>query len=256
MCFDHDAEPPIPPIAGAAVDGRSLELTAADGNRFMAFLASAEQSGGAGMIVLPDVRGLHHYYTELALRFAEAGIDAIAIDYFGRTAPDNDRGEGFEYMPHVSQLTWDGMRADVLAAAAKLRAERPVRSLFDIGFCMGGRLAFALGTVPELDLAGAVGFYGWPGGEHRSGSPSPTEHASEIRSAVLGIFGGADKGISVEVVSTFETALAAAGVDHRIVTYPDAPHSFFDRNQAEFADASTAAWGEVLSFIKAHTAAA
>ncbi len=92
------------------------------------------------MIVLPDVRGLHHYYEELALRFAENGIDAIAIDYFGRTAGIGERGEGFDYQPHVSQLTWNGMRADVLAAAEALRGERPVRSLFDVGFCMGGRL--------------------------------------------------------------------------------------------------------------------
>lgn len=256
MCFDHDSEPPIPRIAGAAVDGRRLELTAGDGNRFSAYLAAAEHPSGAGMIVLPDVRGLHHYYEELALRFAEAGIDAIAIDYFGRTAGIGDRGEGFEYQPHVGQLTWDGMQADVLAAAATLRSERPVRSLFDIGFCMGGRLSFALGTVPELGLAGAIGFYGWPTGEHRSGSPSPAGHASEIGGAVLGIFGGADQGIPASAVSEFEGALKAAGVDHRIITYPDAPHSFFDRKHAEFADASTAAWGEVLAFVKGHTAPA
>jgi carboxymethylenebutenolidase len=256
MCFDHDSEPPITPIAGAAVDGHGLELTADDGNRFSAYLAAATQSTGAGMIVLPDVRGLHHYYEELALRFAENGIDAIAIDYFGRTAGIGERGEGFDHSPHVSQLTWDGMRADVLAAAQALRAERPVRSLFDVGFCMGGRLAFALGTVPGLNLAGAIGFYGWPAGEHRSGSPSPTEHASDIRSAVLGIFGGADQGIGQDAVSGFEHALQGAGVDHRIITYPNAPHSFFDRKQAEFADASTAAWAEVLDFVRAHTAPA
>jgi carboxymethylenebutenolidase len=254
MCFDHDSEPPIPRIAGAAVDGRTIELTADDGNRFAAYLAPAEHPTGAGMIILPDVRGLHHYYEELALRFAEAGVDAIAIDYFGRTAGIGDRGEGFDYQPHVAQLTWDGMRADALAAAAALKAERPVQALFDIGFCMGGRLAFALATVPELGLAGAIGFYGWPAGEHRSGSPSPTDRASEIGAAVLGIFGGADHGIGRDAVAAFEEALEAAGVDHRIVTYPNAPHSFFDRKQSEFAEASTAAWGEVLEFVKAHTA--
>jgi len=256
MCFDHDSEPPITPIAGAAVDGHGLELTAADGNRFSAYLAAATQPTGAGMIVLPDVRGLHHYYEELALRFAENGIDAIAIDYFGRTAGIGERGESFDHQPHVSQLTWDGMRADVLAAAQALRAERPVRSLFDVGFCMGGRLALALGTVPELDLAGVIGFYGWPAGEHRSGSPSPTDNASSITSAVLGIFGGADQGIGPDTVSAFEQALQGAGVDHKVITYPNAPHSFFDRKQAEFAEASTAAWGEVLDFVKAHTTAA
>ncbi len=54
-------------------------------------------------MVLPDVRGLHPFYEELALRFAEAGVDAIAIDYFGRTAGVGKRGADFEYMPHVGQ---------------------------------------------------------------------------------------------------------------------------------------------------------
>jgi carboxymethylenebutenolidase len=252
MCFDHDSEPPIPRIAGASVDGRTLELTADDGNRFSAYLAAAEHPTGAGMIVLPDVRGLHHYYEELALRFADAGVDAIAIDYFGRTAGIGDRGEGFDYQPHVAQLTWENMQADVSAAAERLRAERGVKALFSIGFCMGGRLSFALGTLADLGLTGVIGFYGWPAGAHRSGSPSPTDHADEIHAAVLGIFGGADQGIGPETVAEFEEALKEADVDHRIITYPNAPHSFFDRKQSEFATASTAAWGEVLEFVKAH----
>ena len=37
------------------------------------------------MVILPDVRGLYRFYEELALRFAERGIAAVAFDYFGRT---------------------------------------------------------------------------------------------------------------------------------------------------------------------------
>ena len=81
MCFASDALPPIAPISGAAIDNRSLELTAADGNRLAAFRAFAAVPSEAGMIVLPDVRGLFGYYEELALRFAEIDIDAISIDY-------------------------------------------------------------------------------------------------------------------------------------------------------------------------------
>ena len=70
--------------------------------------------------------------------------------------------------------------------------------------------------------------------------------AASIRSPVLGLFGGADAGITPEAIAAFDAALAAAGVDHRLVTYPGAPHSFFDRKAAEFADASAAAWAETL----------
>ena len=96
MCFDLDSRPPIHPIAGAAVDGQRIELHAADGTRFLAFDAQPETPTGAGVVIFPDVRGLHHFFEELALRFAERGINAIAVDYFGRTAETDDRGEGFD----------------------------------------------------------------------------------------------------------------------------------------------------------------
>ena len=68
---------------------------------------------------------------------------------------------------------------------------------------------------------------------------------------MLGLFGGADQGITADAVAAFDAALGAAGVDHRIVTYPGAPHSFFDRKAAEFAAESEAAWDETLGFIDA-----
>ena len=54
-------------------------------------------------------------------------------------------------------------------------------------------------------------------------------------------------------IARFETALTASGVEHRFVTYEDAPHSFFDRKAAEFAVASAASWSEVLEFIRTRT---
>jgi carboxymethylenebutenolidase len=66
--------------------------------------------------------------------------------------------------------------------------------------------------------------------------------------------GGADAGIPVEEVRAFEQALADAGVEHEIEVYAGAPHSFFDRKQEEFADASADAWRRVLSFIQRNAA--
>src|SRR5439155_13236434 len=85
MCYDATAKPPLPPIAGGAATafGRETILTADDGNNFAAFTATHDRPGGPGMVVLPDVRGLHAFYQELALRFAEAGVHATAFDYFG-----------------------------------------------------------------------------------------------------------------------------------------------------------------------------
>ena len=84
MCFELDSLPPVPVIRGASVPHEDLVLEASDGNRFAAFAAWPEQPGSTGIVVLPDVRGLYRFYEELALRFAERGHGAIAIDYFGR----------------------------------------------------------------------------------------------------------------------------------------------------------------------------
>src|SRR5215210_3281146 len=101
MCFDRDSSPPIPPLRGAAVSHRDLTLAAADGNRFAAFEALPDEPGSAGVVILPDVRGLYRFYEELALRLAERGYTTVALDYFGRTAGAAQRGDDFDYAEHV-----------------------------------------------------------------------------------------------------------------------------------------------------------
>jgi carboxymethylenebutenolidase len=249
VCFDHDSLPPIPVIRGAAVAHEELVLEAADGNRFAAFAAVPDEPNGAGVVILPDVRGLYRFYEELALRFAERGYTAVAFDYFGRTAGIEKRGEDFDYSEHVGALTGEQVQADVAAVAAELR-RRGAQSLFTVGFCLGGRHSW-LAAAAGHELAGAVGFYGRPG-VGRDGQPGPAQRASELAAPILGLMGGADQAISAEDVAAFEAALEAAGVQHELVTYEGAPHSFFDRKQEEFAGASDDAWRRTLAFIDAH----
>lgn len=255
MCFDLDSRPPLQPIAGGAVDAGSMTLTSEDGASFLGYQARAAAPSGAGILILPDVRGLHTYYEELALRFAEHGVDAVAIDYFGRSAGLGSRGHDFEYSPHVGRTRWPTLAADIRTGAAALRSIRApepgASRIFATGFCMGGRLTFVSGTL-GLDLAGLIGFYGWPTEAWPNGTPAPVEVAADIGAPVLAIYGEADKAIGPEARTAFDQALGAAGVEHRSITYPGAPHSFFDRKAADHADASAAAWSEVLEFIAAH----
>ena len=227
-----------------------------DGTRFDAFRAVAAEPTGAGILILPDVRGLHAYYEELALRYAEHGVDALAIDYFARTAGLGARDADFDHSSHVPRTAWETLAADIRTGVATLRSTRwadgrAPGSIFATGFCMGGRLTYLSGTL-GLGLAGLIGFYGWPTGPSRNGTPAPADVASAIASPVLAIWGGADQGITRSVVEEFEAALREAGIDHRSITYPGAPHSFFDRTAVEHAEASAAAWVEVTSFIRAH----
>jgi carboxymethylenebutenolidase len=249
MCFAPDSRPPVAPIAGASVEHHELILEAADGNHVAAFHALAASPTGVGMLVLPDVRGLAPYFEDLALRFAERGVDTLAIDYYGRTAGPAPRDASFDSGPHTKRCTWAGLATDIAAGAAAIRADGRVERLFSVGFCLGGRLSFLLSSLSELRMAGVIGFYGWPTSGFGSAGPAPIDEVARMTAPVLGLFGGADHGISAADVARFEGALESAGVAHRIVTYPDAPHSFFDRKAADFAAESEAAWSEVLAFV-------
>jgi len=239
MCFEPDSLPPIPPLAGASISHEDLVLEATDGNEFAAFAAFPEEPSGIGVVILPDVRGLYRFYEELALRFAERGHTAVAIDYFGRTAGVAKRGDDFDYQEHVAQTRPEQIQADVGAAVSYLR-ELGCRSIFTVGFCFGGRNSW-LAAAAGHGLAGAVGFYGRPG--------DVIPRAAEIEAPILALQAGADQNISAADNAGFERALADAGVDHELVTYDGAPHSFFDRRYEEHADASADAWRRVLAFL-------
>jgi dienelactone hydrolase len=144
--------------------------------------------------------------------------------------------------------------ADLTAAATYIRSETGgnVQTLFTTGFCIGGRISFLASTL-GLDFAGVVGFYGWPVGIHRSNTPAPADVAEQIASPLLGLFGGADDAIPLHAIETFEASLKVAGVESRVITYPGAPHGFFDKKADEYSRTSEAAWAEVMGFVRQRT---
>src|SRR5436190_5094019 len=252
MCFDFDSRPPelpadlaLPPLAGGS-RAELLELTSRDGTRFSAALAQAPEGRDVGVVILPDVRGLYRFYEELAERFAQAGHHAIAIDYFGRTAGLGPRGEDFDYMPEVAKTRVEQVQDDAKAALDALRERTGVRGAVAVGFCFGGAQAFYAAASDELALDGVVGFYGVL---EREGRPRPADLAADMRCPVLGLFGGADQAIAPEHIERFGRALEEAGVEHELVTYPGAPHSFFDRKFEEHAAACEDAWRRVIEVL-------
>ena len=243
MCFELDSEPPVPRIAGAAVSHDDLVLECEDGNRFAAFQALPEGDVSTGVVILPDVRGLYRFYEELALRFAERGHAAVAFDYFGRTAGVEKRPDDWDYMPLVQQLTHEPVQADVGACVRHLR-ELGCSAIFTVGFCYGGSGSWAAAASGHV-LAGAVGFYGRPS--------RMLELVPRLEAPILALQGGADQGISHEDNTGFEEALHEAGKEYELIEYEGAPHSFFDRKQAEFQEASDDAWRRTLEFIETHS---
>ncbi|MGY1915428.1 dienelactone hydrolase family protein [Blastococcus sp. SYSU DS0973] len=220
----------------------STTLTAADGTAFSAATALPEGNPRAGVVVLPDIRGLHPYYVALAERFAEAGVAAVAIDWFGRTAgicADGVRAEDFDWQAHIPRTTPEGVDADVTAAVAHLR-ERVGAALpvVVVGFCFGGSHAWRL-AGGGIDLAGCAGFYGRPAlvGDAADRAALPT----------VMLIAGADTATPVEDQLALAERMRAAGAEVDAVVYDGAPHSFFDRSFGDWADACRDAWEHVLA---------
>lgn len=251
MCFQTDSTPPIEPVTGASVDTGRLVITAADGNEFRAFEAVGT-GDGPGVLVLPDVRGLYSFYEELAVRFAERGMRALAIDYFGRTAGVSERGEDFDYMPHVRQTSFAGVSTDAAAGIAHLREGVGDGPVFTVGFCFGGSNSWHM-AANDIGLAGAIGFYGHPNRVFPEGATPLVDRVEDFAAPLLCLMGGDDPGIPLDEVEAFRDRLQAAGKPHEIVVYEGAPHSFFDRKHEAFAEESQDAWERVLAFIAQHS---
>lgn len=201
-----------------------------------------------GVVIAPDVRGLFTFYDELAGRFAAAGVQAIAFDYFGRTAGAERRSDDFAFREHVARTTPEQIQADVAAAITELRTRTKIRRTYVLGFCMGGRVAFNA-AADQPGIAGVIGFYGVPQRRDAQDRAAPIDRVGQMRVPVLGLFGGADPVIPAAAIADFDAALTRAGLAHELVTYPGAPHSFFDRSFDEWREACDDAWRRVLGFI-------
>jgi carboxymethylenebutenolidase len=243
MCHDDDSRPPAPPEIGPIANTADLILTAADGNRFAVHEAVPGQPKGVGVVILPDIRGLHPYYRAVADRFAEAGCHAIAMDYFGRTHGAEPRAEGFDWEPALKEVTAEHVYADAGACAQRLRAEHGVRAVLSVGFCFGGGHSWRLAST-DLPLAGCVGFYGRV--------TLLAEVVDAVHTPLLMLLAGADR-TPPETFLGLRDQIVARGGTAEAAVYDGAPHSFFDRTAHEWRDACADAWRRILSFAESVT---
>lgn len=238
MCHSDDSRPPAAPRRADLGAHGDLVLTADDGNVFDAYEAHPATPSTRGILILPDNRGLHGYYKELAHRFAEAGFHAVAMDYYARTAGRGDRSEAFDYVPHWKQATPGGVDADARAAVAHLRASG-ASVLFTIGFCFGGANSWRQSATQE-GIAGSIGFYGFP---------DPLRAVQDgISAPLLLLLGGADQAIDPTGFDDILEHLAGRGISADRHVYEGAPHSFFDRKFAEHGDTCDDAWRRIMAF--------
>jgi carboxymethylenebutenolidase len=134
----------------------------------------------------------------------------------------------------------DGYVADLRGAVAYLLDHPDCNGQIGaVGFCMGGGLAGLLACA-ERSLRAAVSFYG---------TPPPPEQAARIACPILGVYGGADPGVTDAVPETAR-AMAAAGKRFDRHVYPGAPHAFFNDTRPSYrVRAARDAWARTLAFL-------
>ena len=226
---------------GGSTDEGDLVLTAADGNRFRAYAARAAAPTGAGVVVIPDPRGVHPFYKDLVRRFAQTGVDAVVIDYLDRTAGMSERPDGFDLRAAIGKTTPDAIAADVAAGIAYLRsaAGGAVESVFTVGFCFGGAQSWRQ-SAAQPGLAGAIGFYGRP--------ERVRDYVPRMQAPILMLVAGADF-TPTEDFEKLAEEIQETGTEVRMKVYDGAPHSFFDRTFAEYQEECDDAWTRVLRFV-------
>jgi carboxymethylenebutenolidase len=239
MCYGDEARPPAPPVQGLVGEHGDLVLESADGTRFGAYHAHPQDPSNRAIVIFPDVRGLHAFYRDLALRWAEAGLHAVVFDYFGRTAGIGERGEDFPYREHREKIDFATLAQDASAAVAWLREHTQSTAIFTVGFCFGGAMSWRQAASGD-DLAGCIGLYGIPS--------RVTDVAEDISTPLLILAAGQDF-TPVPEVEAFADRVRAQGVEVAMTVYPDAPHSFFDRTFAQYRDECADAWHQMLAFV-------
>ncbi|WP_292531402.1 dienelactone hydrolase family protein [Methylocystis sp.] len=213
------------------------------------------QSGANCPIVLvaQEIFGLHEHIRDVVRRFAKLGFFAIAPDFLIRYG-DPQKAPDIEAIRAIVAKVPDAetMAAfDQALAFAATRGGDAGRAAIT-GFCWGGRIAW-LYAVHNPRLRACIPWYGRLDGPHTPTQPRwPIDIAAELKTPTLGLYGGADPSIPVELVEAMRARLKRARAPAEIIVYADAPHAFFaDYRESHRAETANDAWEKALAFLRA-----
>jgi carboxymethylenebutenolidase len=208
------------------------------------------------LLVIPEIFGMHEHIKDVTRRFAKEGFLGITFEPYAREG-------GVLHLPDMPSLRKivdsvpdKRVMADLDALAAYAKQHPAARSdLIGVtGFCRGGMYAL-LYAAHNHELKAAVAWYGQIKPEKKPGirTTGPLDVAGQIKTPVLGLYGGADMGIPEADVKEMETAIKANGGKAEFVIYAGAPHAFFaDYRPSYRPDAAKDAWNRCLAFFSRH----
>lgn len=200
----------------------------------------AQEGSYPGVVMIHENRGLRPEIRATAEDLASHGYIVLAVDlYKGQVAEEQEQARALSGAFNQEEGT-----QNLRAAVSYLRSQGATK-IASLGWCFGGRQSVNLSVSGE-PLDATVVYYG-------GGMATTTEQLAPIEWPVLGIFGGADQAIPVEMVETFETSLNELGIENEIYIYPDVGHAFANPSGMNYAPEETKdAWAKTLDFLERH----
>lgn len=173
-----------------------------------------------GVLVCHEWWGNTDYSRGRAKQLAELGYVAFALDMYGQGKTSMEVPKAQEWSRAL--YTAPGLMGSRAAAGLKILTDRPEvdpARVAAIGYCMGGTVALELART-GADVKAITCF-------HTSGlAAAKPEDNRKIKARILIAHGAADPLVEPEVIKSFKTQMADAGVTYEFIEYPDAKHSF------------------------------
>jgi len=225
-----------------------------------AYVSRPEKAKGSLpiVIVVSEIFGVHEYIADVTRRFAKLGYLAIAPEFFTRAGDPNTYGTIAEIQANIVAKTPDTQVLNDLQAALVWAGKNggDLKRVGVTGFCWGGRITWLSATLPQVRAG--VAWYGRLIGEKTEGSPRhPVDIAAELKAPVLGLYGGADTGISLESIDQMRAALALAAPKNpaakacQFEVYPDTPHAFHADYRASYREGPAKdGWEKCIAWFK------
>ena len=208
------------------------------------------------ILVIQEIFGVHDYIKDVCRRLAHQGYQAIAPELYARYG-DPRKYEDIQLLMRelVSKVPDGEVLADLDACVAWAQQQGGDTERLGItGFCWGGRIAW-LFCAHHPKVKAGVAWYGRLEGDKTALTPkNPLDVVGELKAPVLGLYGGADAGISQESVEKMRKTLTQGGAAAKaseIIVYKDAPHAFHADYRPSFRrDAAEDGWKRLLEWFK------
>ena len=238
------------------LDAGEVKAPVADGS-IPAYRVMPAQSGPfPTVLVVQEIFGVHEHIKDLCRRLAKAGYYAIAPELYARQGNPATISDTQELIKTIVSKVPDAQvmsDLDAAVAYAKSAGKADTARLAVTGFCWGGRIVW-LYAAHNPQLKAAVAWYGPIDRPRTELQPKyPIDLAADLKAPVLGLYGAADQGISVETVEKMKEACKAAGKTCEIKIYPDTPHGFnADYRPSYRAEQAQEGWAKMLAWFKDH----